>query len=74
MDDCADVRRRLRLRDQRGRSRSCRPREGACALARGARPPKKRHSVLFRSKGDAFAFIDTQRARVSVVSLCRRLA
>ena len=47
-------------------------REGACTAARGARPTKKSHSVLFRSKGDTFAFIDTQRARVCVVSLCRR--
>jgi transposase-like protein len=47
-------------------------REGACAPARGACPPKKSHSVLFRSKGDAFAFIDTQRPYFSVASLCRR--
>ncbi len=47
-------------------------REGTRALARGACPLKKSHSVLFRSKGDTFAFIDTQRAQFSVVSLCRR--
>ena len=46
--------------------------EGARAPARGAGTPKKRHSVLFRSKGDRFAFIDTQRTRFGVVSLCRR--
>ena len=28
--------------------------------------------MLLRTKGDTFAFIDTQRARFSVVSLCRR--
>lgn len=50
------------------------PREGACAATRGARTPKKSHSVLFRSKGDTFAFIDSQRAHFSVASLCRRYA
>ncbi len=48
------------------------PRESACTAPGGACPPKKSHSVLFRSKGDAFAFIATQRAAFSVVSLCRR--
>lgn len=47
-------------------------REGARAAARGARTPRESHSVLFRTKGDTFAFIDTQRTRFSVVSLCRR--
>jgi hypothetical protein len=44
----------------------------ACVVERGARTPKKSHSVLFRSKGDTFAFIDAQRAQFSVPSLCRR--
>ena len=33
---------------------------------------KKSHSVLFRSKGDTLAFIETHRTHVSVASLCRR--
>ena len=47
-------------------------REGARAAAGGACAPKKSHSVLFRSKGDTFAFIDTQRTQFSVAALCRR--
>ena len=31
---------------------------GACATAGGACPAKKSHPVLFRTKGDVFAFID----------------
>ncbi len=43
-----------------------------CGVEGGARPPKKSHSVLFRSKSDTFAFIDTQRGSYCVTSLCRR--
>jgi len=42
--------------------------------AGGARAPKKSHPVLFRSKGDLFAFIEAERAHHSVASLCRRYA
>lgn len=33
---------------------------------------KKSHPVLFRSKAETFAFIDTQHARYGVTRLCRR--
>src|SRR5207247_174007 len=42
----------------------------ACALAGGARPPKKSHPVLGHTKADAFAFIDTQRGQHAVTRLC----
>ena len=60
---------------------SCRPtardspapgaRARACAAARGARPPKKSHPVLGRTKADAFAFIDAQRGQHAVTRLVR---
>jgi hypothetical protein len=38
--------------------------------AGGACPPKKSHPVLFRTKAEAFAFIDTNRGSMSVTRLC----
>ncbi len=49
-------------------------RAGVCVAQRGARPLKKSHPVLFRSKGDTFAFIERERATFGVSSLCRRYA
>ena len=40
--------------------------------ATGARSPKKSHPVLFRSKSDIFAFIETHHAQGGVSALCRR--
>ena len=42
----------------------------ASRAAGGARPAKKSHPLLFRSKTDAFAFIDTQRGTIAVTRLC----
>src|SRR5215203_3907678 len=51
-------------------------RAGVRAPPRGARPLKKSHPVLFRSRGDVFAFIASlvvaPDARRSVSALCRR--
>jgi len=45
----------------------------ARAAQGGARTAKKSHSVLFRSKGDIFAFVEQERDRFSVDWLCRKL-
>ena len=42
----------------------------ASRAAGGARPAKKSHPILFRSKAAAFAFIDTQRGTIAVTRLC----
>ncbi|MCC6773087.1 MAG: IS3 family transposase [Gemmatimonadaceae bacterium] len=48
------------------------PRADTHTVTGGARPPKSSHPVLFRSKAETFAYIDTQRATYGVSRLCRR--
>jgi len=43
-----------------------------CMLSKWRKPPEKSHPLLFRSKGDIFAFNDTHRVEVGVTALCRR--
>jgi hypothetical protein len=40
---------------------TCGARKGTRVASRGARSPQKSHPVLFRAKGDVFAFIEENR-------------